>query len=141
MVKEILPLKTAYVPIRPYFELKENPKTFYDKFKPINDGDEFIANSLLKYSRLNATILEANSLGQCLWINNSNSCTGIMKMVMENEIDAGIEISSLNSYQTQNLFPELKLGSFLTDIKKIFMSTPEVEAKNATFCHDLNDHT
>jgi len=63
---DILPLKTAYVPVRPYFQLTVNPKTFYDKFQSIKDGEEeFILNSFLRFSRLNATVNEADSMGEC----------------------------------------------------------------------------
>jgi len=122
---DLIPFKTSIVPVQPFYVLKENPTSYYDRFPLQPNGRELFVQDVLKYSRLNATILESDTMGQCLWVNNTNVCTGIMRMIMENEIDAGLLPLNLVSYQTENLFPDLKFGPFLSDSKRVFLSTPQ----------------
>jgi len=131
-MSDILPYKTAIILIKPFFDLQDKPKDIYDKLIPDQSGREYIANFLLRYSRLNATIVEADTIGQCLWINNNYNCTGIMKMVMENEVEGSLLYTPLDAYQSGDLLPKLTFGSFVTDFRRVFMSTPQVEARNAT---------
>ena len=128
---DIIPFRAAYVPIRPYLVLKDDAKTYYDRFPSISDDREFFIDSLLRASKLNATIKEAETSGQCLWVNNSNVCTGIMRMMYENEVDTSLLSSTLVQYQTGNLFPDLKFGSFDSDTRNVFVSTPQEKARNA----------
>jgi len=53
-------------------------------------------------------------------------------MMMENEIDASVVASPLDGYQTGDLFPRLKFGPFNGLFNKVFMATPQEEARNAT---------
>jgi len=132
-MKQLLPFKTAFVPVRPFFVLKEKPETFYDRFPESGDGQEFILNSLLKAAGLNATIYEQDSSGECLWANKTTTvCTGIMKMLMEGTVDASLVPTPLNAYKTGDLVSKLKFGVFDSDYKRVFLSTPVVEAKNAS---------
>jgi len=129
---DVIPFRTVFVPIPPYFVLKDKPTSYYDNFKPDTSGQDLWFNDFLKGGRLNATISEANSLGECLWINNTHVCSGIMNMIMNNEVDAAFISHSLYSYQDGNLFPTLKFGSFDYGYQRVFLSTPEVEARNAS---------
>jgi len=129
---DVIPLRTVFIPIPPYFVLKDKPTSYYDKFEPDTNGQDFWFNDFFKGGRLNATISEANSLGKCLWINNTNVCSGIMNMIMNNEVDAAFIRGPLDSYKDGNLFATLKFGSFDYEYQKVFLSTPEVEARNAS---------
>jgi len=129
---DILPFKTAYVPFGSLFKLKQNPTSYYDRFSPSPNENEHLLNSVLKATRLNATIEEEDTQGHCLWVNNTNVCTGIMKMIMDGHVDVSLLVSSLGSYQSGTLFPQLKFGLFERDTRSVFMSTSQEQARNAS---------
>jgi len=128
---DILPCRIAFVPIPPSFIINDKPRAYYDKF-PAVDDEEFILNTLLRGARLNTTVEESNTAGECLWINKTTVCTGIMKMLKENQTDASILATTLTVNQDENLFSDLKFGSFNSEDQRVFLSTFETEAKNAS---------
>ena len=129
---DIIPFRTVFIPVPPYFVLKDKPTSYYDKFKHYTNGEELWFNDFFKGGRLNATISEASSLGECLWTNNTHVCSGIMNMIMNNQVDAAFIRSPLDSYQDGNLFPTLNFGSFDYGYQRVFLSTPQVEARHAS---------
>jgi len=107
---DILPFRTAYVPIRPHLVLNENPSNIFDKFPPSNNGREHYYNSIFKAARLNASVFERETSGQCLWVNNSNVCTGIFGMIMKNELDTSFIPSGFDPFRSYQLFSPLLFG-------------------------------
>jgi len=124
---EILSSRTAYIPIRPYVSLRSQPKNYWQRF----EGDDFFLNNILYAGRLNATFTAADTPGVCRWRNQTSVCTGILDMLMKDQVDASLFTAALTSYEDGNLMPKIRIGPFSSEFKRVFLSTPQEEAKYA----------
>ena len=118
---KLLPVKTTYVPFRPYLVLNENPKDIFDK---LSSSGHFY-NGLLRHARLNATVFESAKLGECVWNGTQSVCSGIFGQIASGKVDFSLYPTMLENYDDRELFMRVKPGLMVDEMERVFLSTPQ----------------
>ena len=107
----------------------ESPSNVFDKAMVTVESANVKHNDLFRLARLNVTLVESDTVGECKWIRNQSHCTGLMSLLTSGKADFSTVNFPFEDYDNRELFPNLKISRILFENSRMFMATSQVQEK------------
>ena len=122
---ELIPAKVAFISIPGFIMKNEYPKNVFDKAITIPERSKLLHYDLFRLARLNVTLVDAQSVGNCNWINNQSKCTGCLELLTSGKADFAPRTIEYESYNHMELFPNVKMGPMVRESIHVFLATSQ----------------